>query len=91
MECVIKKIDSVKCLLFDFDYTLADSSEGIIECINHAFTMLGMPAQNPDDIRKTIGKSVIETFEVFAGHSCGKSVDEFRKIFRSKGQSQVGF
>jgi phosphoglycolate phosphatase len=76
---------NLECILFDFDYTLADSSEGIIECMGYAFRKLGLPEPDPDQIRKAIGKSLPETFELFAGHNCPKTVNEFRKLFRARG------
>ncbi|HDS01805.1 MAG TPA: HAD family hydrolase [candidate division Zixibacteria bacterium] len=75
---------NINCILFDFDYTLGDSSEGIIDCISYAFHNLGMPAPDPNEIKKTIGKSLPETFETFTGHRCGKTIKEFRKLFRAR-------
>jgi phosphoglycolate phosphatase len=77
----VNKFDT---LIFDFDYTLADSSEAVVECVNFAFQMLGLPRKNPHEIRKTIGRSLPETFEIFCGHSCSQTVEEFRKYFRQK-------
>ncbi len=75
---------NLDCILFDFDYTLADSSEGIIECMGYAFRKLGLPEPDPAEIRKAIGKSLPETFELFTGHNCTKTVNEFRKLFRAR-------
>jgi phosphoglycolate phosphatase-like HAD superfamily hydrolase len=33
-----------RAVLFDFDFTLADSSRGIIECVEHALAHLGLSA-----------------------------------------------
>ena len=71
-------------LIFDFDYTLADSSEAVVECVNYAFQKLGLPQKNPHDIKKTMGRSLPETFEIFCGHSCSQTVEDFRKYFRQK-------
>jgi len=32
-----------KAVFFDFDYTLADSSKAVIECINYALQKMGYP------------------------------------------------
>ena len=32
-----------QAIIFDFDYTLADSSRGIAECINFALAELSLP------------------------------------------------
>jgi len=42
-------------VLFDFDYTLADSSPGIIECVRFAMTRLGHAVPADDAIRAQIG------------------------------------
>lgn len=47
---------------FDFDYTLADSSGGTIECASHALETLGFPAADKAAIRGTIGLSLEKTF-----------------------------
>ncbi|NIS15935.1 MAG: HAD-IA family hydrolase [candidate division Zixibacteria bacterium] len=70
--------------MFDFDYTLGDSSEGIIDCMTYAFGKLGLPEPDPEEIKKTIGKSLPDTFEIFTGNSCRKTINEFRKFFRAR-------
>lgn len=77
-------MNNFNTLIFDFDYTLADSSEAVIECVNYAFDKLGLPRQDPISIKKTIGRSLPETFEMFTGHCCSQTVAEFRKYFREK-------
>ena len=54
-------------ILFDFDYTLADSSTGVIACTNFALAALGLPAAPPDVIRQTIGLSLEDAFAHIAG------------------------
>ncbi len=44
-----------ECYLFDFDYTLVDSGEGIVGCFQRVLRDLGRPAAKPDDVRRTIG------------------------------------
>ena len=34
-----------KTVIFDFDYTLADSSQGATECIRYALERLGLPRE----------------------------------------------
>ena len=45
----------VKAVLFDFDYTLVDSSRAVIECVNHALRDLRHEEAAGDTIRRTIG------------------------------------
>ncbi len=62
-------------ILFDFDYTLADSSPAVIVCANSALQALGLPTAEPEAIRRTIGLSLKETFVQLAGASV--PVDRF--------------
>ena len=38
----------LRAVLFDFDFTLADSLAGVIESVNHALRALGLPEAEPD-------------------------------------------
>ena len=58
---------SLQAILFDFDYTLADSSPAVVDCANFALQALGLPPAAPDAIRRTIGLSLAETFVRLAG------------------------
>jgi phosphoglycolate phosphatase len=56
-----------KAVLLDFDYTLADSSQGVIDCIGFALGELGL-APVPDDAAcRTIGLTLPDTLRVLAG------------------------
>lgn len=57
----------LRAVVFDFDYTLADSSAGTTECINFALANLGLPAVSPVRACETIGLSLPETFCVLTG------------------------
>ena len=52
----------VKAVVFDFDYTLADSSTGAVESFRYAFERLGLPQPRDIDIRETIGLSLEAAF-----------------------------
>lgn len=45
----------IKAYLFDFDYTLVDSSPAIVHCFNAAFEKAGIPRPDEDHIKKLIG------------------------------------
>jgi len=66
-------------VLFDFDYTLGDSSEGIVACVNHALACLGRPSAAADTIRPTIGRTLEEIFERLTGEALAPP--EFRTRF----------
>jgi phosphoglycolate phosphatase len=54
-------------VLYDFDFTLADSSPGVVDCVNCALRQLGLSAAPPDLIRQTIGLSMSATLAHLTG------------------------
>lgn len=68
-------------VIFDFDYTLADSSVGIIECANYALRRMGLPTATDDAIRRTIGMALPRTLSVLAGEEHAAHGDEFMRLF----------
>ena len=73
--------ERIRSVIFDFDYTLADSSEGVIECANYALLRLGLPTASDDAIRRTIGLSLPRTLTALAGDEHSALGDEFMRIF----------
>ena len=71
----------VQAIIFDFDYTLADSSEGIIECINFALDKLGLPLAADAEIRKTIGLSLPDALVMLVGREYVRDTDAFTRLF----------
>ncbi len=53
--------------LFDFDYTLADSSRGIVTCFRHVLSRHGFTAVTDDAIKRTIGKTLEDSFALLTG------------------------
>lgn len=53
--------------LFDFDYTLADSSKGIVLCFRHVLNLHGYTGITDEDIKRTIGKTLEESFSILTG------------------------
>ncbi len=53
--------------VFDFDFTLADASEGIIECVNYALVQMGLPPAKGEIIKKGIGMTLNESFFALMG------------------------
>ena len=81
-----KKIftEKMEAILFDFDFTLADSSKGVEECITYGFTMLDLPIPSKQEIFKTIGLSLKDTFLTLAGTQNKKKVEAFSQYFIQK-------
>ena len=53
--------------IFDFDYTLADSSKGIVLCFKHVLTEHGYTNVSDDEIKRTIGMTLENSFNVLTG------------------------
>jgi phosphoglycolate phosphatase len=70
-----------RAVLFDFDYTLADSSRGIEDCINHAMAQMGLPAVTPRSASETVGLSLAETFCRLNGPASPEQCAEFSRHF----------
>jgi phosphoglycolate phosphatase len=68
-------------VLFDFDYTLADSSRPVSECINFALDGLGLPTVTYDRACTTIGLSLGDALVQLAGEKHSPLGDEFLKLF----------
>jgi len=74
-------IQNLQAILFDFDYTLADSSRGVVECINYALEDLGLPAVSAERARRTIGLSLPDTFLTLMGQEHSALSDKFVHLF----------
>ena len=70
-----------EAVVFDFDYTLADSSEGAIECINFALDEMGLDRVAPEAACRTIGLSLHETFLTLGEHHAPQRCEEFHQLF----------
>jgi phosphoglycolate phosphatase len=76
-------------VIFDFDYTLADSSRGVIECINFTLNNLGLPAVSAEMICQTIGLSLPDIFLELAGQQHIAKCDEFARLFIKRADEVV--
>lgn len=58
-----------KAVLFDFDYTLADSSEGIVYCFEQVAEYKGLIRPDKNEIKRAIGMPLIDMFSSLYGLS----------------------
>lgn len=70
-----------KALIFDFDLTLADSSQGIFQCINFAMNKMGYREFDYSTIKKLIGYSLPETFKLLTGNNNFEEAEKFKVFF----------
>ena len=74
-------MEPVHAILFDFDYTLADSSQGVIDCIGHALRELGLPPVSDEAACRTIGLSLGDTLLALAGPQPTRVSEAFSRLF----------
>ena len=72
---------TLQAVIFDFDYTLADSSQGALECINFALDEMGLDQVSAEAACRTIGLPLNETFLTLAKHHEPRRCDEFYRLF----------
>ena len=72
---------NLQAVIFDFDYTLADSSHGAIECINFALAEMGLDHVSAEAACRTIGLSLSETFLTLGEHHEKDRCEEFHRLF----------
>ena len=79
-----RHLRAVRAVLFDFDFTLADSSEGVVECFAHGFARVGLPAADPLRVKSTIGLSLGEALDRLHGARDEALVRAFIAAFRER-------
>lgn len=70
-----------KAYLFDFDYTLADSSRGIVMCFRNVLAMHGHDGISDESIKQTIGKTLEESFTILTGIDDKETLAAYRKEY----------
>ena len=73
-----------QAVVFDFDYTLGDSTEGIVTCVNTALRRLGYDLADREEIRKTIGLDLQQTYLVLTKDANQEQAEKFSSYFREK-------
>ena len=67
--------------LFDFDYTLADSSCGIVTCFRLVLERHGYTEVTDEAIKRTIGKTLEDSFSILTGVTDENTLLEFKKEY----------
>jgi len=62
-------VKRLRGVLFDFDLTLVDSTRAVIECSNHALSMMGLQAVDARAVQRTIGLPLPEAFRALTGRA----------------------
>lgn len=75
--------------LFDFDYTLADSSRGIVTCFRNVLTRHGYTEVTDDVIKHTIGKTLEESFSILTGVTDAGQLAGFKAEYRKEADTHM--
>lgn len=70
-----------KVYLFDFDYTLADSSRGIVMCFRNVLERHQHTRITDDEIKRTIGKTLQESFSILTGITDADTLEAYKKEY----------
>ena len=73
-----------RAVIFDFDFTLADSSRGVFECINSGLKALGLRPATYEEVCTTIGLSLPETLVALKGEEARDLSQRFHMHFLRK-------
>lgn len=68
--------------LFDFDYTLADSSRGIVKCFRIVLTRHPYLEVTDEAIKRTIGKTLEDSFSILTGITDPAQLTALRQEYR---------
>lgn len=71
-------------ILFDFDGTLADTSEGIIKSMHYAFEKMHYSLVTDMEIKNVIGPPLEEMLKILLGTEDSKIIKDGKKYFRER-------
>ncbi len=87
-----RKTPRYRAVLFDFDGTLFDTSEGIFESLRYAFACDGKAPPDDAVLRKFVGPPIYESFKTLFGYPDEKidfMVEKYRERYRESGWRAV--
>jgi phosphoglycolate phosphatase len=74
-------LHTIRAAIFDFDFTLADSSNGIFDCANTALAAMGIAPVDREAVNATIGLSLRESFTRLTGEATPERREDFVRHF----------
>ena len=73
----------LRAVIFDFDYTLGDTTDGIVAAFNYAFTHMGQAPHKTDEIKATVGRTLHDAYRILTGDSAPAAADTFYDLFQT--------
>ena len=80
---------SYKAVIFDFDLTLADSSEGILRCFRHTLDAFGYTVPDDRTIYNTIGLTLVDAFDLLTGIPNNPQREKMRVEYVKKADEEM--
>jgi len=72
-----------KAILFDFDYTLGDSTKPIVESYTVGLTGMGWPEPEREAVRRTVGYTLEDGYTMLTGDADEEKRKEFFRRFKA--------
>lgn len=70
--------------IFDFDYTLADATEPVVQSFLYALEKMNLQKSSRQDIINTIGISIGESYTILTGDDSEEGIELFKKYQKEK-------
>lgn len=77
-------LNNIGSIIFDFDYTLVDSSPVIVECISFALRKMGLSVPTPEFICRTISQSPKDALKALINTDDSNKAEEFRLLVNQR-------
>lgn len=71
-----------KCIIFDFDGTLADTNVGIVRTFQETFRQMGLPVPSRERISSTIGLVLTDGFKAASDGLSDEDADKAAVVYR---------
>ena len=71
-------------ILFDFDYTLADATPGIVASANHALCAMGLAECAVDAIRRTVGMPITDAYAYLTSDADAAHAKQYEQLYLAK-------
>ncbi|HEY7269601.1 MAG TPA: HAD family hydrolase [Dehalococcoidia bacterium] len=75
---------NLKAVIFDFDFTLADSSKGFIDCHGYACEALSLPAITPMQATTMMGTPLLEAFRLLFADEHQGLAEEYVRLWQAR-------
>jgi phosphoglycolate phosphatase len=73
-----------QAVFFDFDYTLGDATDCIVEGFRYAFERMGLPAPEREAVRTTIGMTLENAYTLLTGDTDPQRQAQFHALYVEK-------